>query len=90
MKRNNLRSVSCLLYFAFLISILIQSSAYCQRENLYLFPIKGFVYEDVNGDNQRNPEEPFLKDIPVSDGQTIQFTSDDGRFHFANDSAPPP
>ncbi|HOE64028.1 MAG TPA: PQQ-binding-like beta-propeller repeat protein [Candidatus Sumerlaeota bacterium] len=85
MKRNNPRGVSCLLYFAFLISILIQSSAYCQRENLYRFPIKGFVYEDVNGDNQRNPEEPFLKDIPVSDGQTIQFTSDDGRFHFAND-----
>lgn len=67
-----------------LIFLLIQFNLYCQRDNLYKFPIKGFVYEDVNGDNQRNADEPFLMDIPVSDGRTIQFTSKNGLFHFDN------
>jgi len=48
------------------------------------FPIRGVVFEDINKNNKRDEGEPLLSGIPVSDGNDIVFTGEDGAFLLPN------
>ncbi len=44
--------------------------------------MRGVVFEDRNTDGVRQPDEPGLRDMPVSDGLTIVKTPEGGAFEF--------
>jgi len=45
-------------------------------------PVRGVVYLDRNGDGQRQPGEPGLPGVVVSDQQDVVTTAGDGTFQF--------
>jgi len=44
--------------------------------------MKGVVFEDLNGNGQRDSGEPGLAGMPTSDGLTFQITPQNGEFAF--------
>jgi outer membrane protein assembly factor BamB len=44
--------------------------------------VTGYVYQDQNANGTREPEEPGLADVTVTDGQYVLRTSRDGTYRF--------
>lgn len=49
--------------------------------------VRAVVFEDLNADGKRGPDEKPLAGMPVSDGVTWAKTADDGSFEFKLDEA---
>jgi outer membrane protein assembly factor BamB len=44
--------------------------------------VRGFVFEDRNGNGRRDAGEPGMREVSVSDGQHVKSTGEDGAFRF--------
>lgn len=50
----------------------------------YKHPIRGVVFSDENANGKRDPGEPTLPDVPVSDGLDVVLTGPDGTYRLEN------
>jgi outer membrane protein assembly factor BamB len=47
-----------------------------------LVMVKGTVYEDRNANGERDADEPAMRDVMVTDGESVLRSGDDGSFSF--------
>ena len=69
-----------LISMLLLTAVVAQIDASSSPENDYV--VHGIVFEDVNCNGQRDPKEPVLADIPISDGQKIVFSDKNGHYEL--------